>query len=741
MMELEKNYDYIEYKSVELYNVIVNKSKNIAKCYTQKNKHFIGYMPNMTLPPKTICLKLDIKTFKKNIILNTLLKLKEQDKLIINTIDINFVDIILSNESLVKYNKLKNKNNLLNIDYNNVVDNIYINIVDDCINNVFYTSKKINNVIYINKNQFITPTIIITSLEKIYYWKLETSKNMYNNLKILIIHTNNKINNKIDINYYDIIIIRNDLFVNFIKTNCCGEYNNDIIYNRLIIDDLFVKNNTIQFTNYQNCLEIIFIIRKYSLCSNMINVYGTPNTIFDQYTYNHIKYYYILRDVINKDFQQLYMTTINDDTKQYDNYYYDCISVKKCTYNICVLTSTNNDKEIMKIKQVLEYHIDEIISNDFIINILKHIFINNDETDNIILKLMYELYDYYNDYDITYKKLEKLKNDMINEFNIIKNNISNKNNDNVDIMLTKLNDNYSHDNYQNVNIICVSSLMLNNIKFLLNNIEKYSLLPSNVYTENKLNSIINNYTVLINIINNYMLNIHVFMQKIENYLSSFKRKLKHSVVDNKCIVCNSKIEFSKQVIYTCCYHNTCDSCDSYYINACVYCNKTYDKIKINNEIFLNNNIENIYYNTFNCDIKNNSYNDIIISNIGLKQQNILLNLINHITNTNKTYKIFIYCNCCENTSKILINNNISYKTLEGTYYQQEKILDNLSNTNKNMILLQCKTNITASINYDNVNFIIFYYCRISNIKNYKFIEIERFFKKYKKTNKTFYYIL
>jgi len=737
----KKNFDFIESKTIELYGIIVNNTKCVAKCYSQNDASFIGYLPTNSLSPKTIIIKLDIKTFKKSIILKTLSKLKENNKLIIKNIDIKYVNVKLSNETILKYNRLTNKNNLLTIGYKNDIKNVLINIVDDEVYDIFCSSPKNNDTIYVNKNQFIAPTIIITSLEKIYYWNIEINALIDNNLNIYIINTNSKIDNKIDINNYDVIVIRNDLFVNFIETKYGGISNSDIIYNRVILDDLYMLSTTsyiyfpIRFTNYQNCLEVISIYRKKTknpfYCDNAFNIF-------------HMEYYRNLMNIVGNEFEQIYLINIlktynvnliNNKTNSYDNYVNECNSITH-DINICIIQNTYDPKEMIKIKQIVEYYIDDDISSEFLTDLLCNAKYNS----NIILTILYEFEHYYNNYNSICTDLKKIKNTLINEINIIKNNTINNINK---LLLTKLHSGHLYEYNQHAIIRCLSPVMFSNIKRLLNNIEKYNILASVLNDKEFLNGVLAKYLKLINIINKYILNIEIFINKINCYLYTFKNKLQFSVINNVCITCNNIIEYNKQIIYTCCYHNICEQCNIINVDPCIYCDGVCTKIKVYAEKVLSSPNKNIFNNTFN--FNKPTPIDILKNYVTIKKKYILLNLLNHIIVNNMTYKVIIFSYNEDAVSSLLINNNISFNLLHGSYYQQEKILNNLSDINTNLILLQHIVKLTTSINYDNVNFIIFYDCynciNTTPIIKHNFDEINIFLKKYKKNIKTFYYIL
>jgi hypothetical protein len=720
--------EFIKITIDELYNNLINSDRTILKCYTRsEKKQYYGTFPYNSLPPKTTYLKMNTKEFKKHIILQTILKLKENNKLLQTNIKIKYEKQLVTNkyayQSLIKYNNSL----LLYINYENITDDINIKITNNNIDDVFFISEKNNNEITMDKNQLIIPTIIITSIEKIYYWKKEVSENeCYNQLKILIINTNNKINNNTDINYYDIIIIRNDLFQTFIQTNRANS-NNYFIYNRILFDDICIKNlYYFKSFDYRNCLNIIIINRMY--INDGVNCILNGNAQCMLYEHNQcicferpskIDYYNKLLDYGNNLCISVFINIIYTD--KYKKY----IIKNEHTLKINILLSKFCDESCVNdIKRILEYYINDNLSTEFIINLLKYIKINYNDDDNIINIILKKLKSYENNYKLIINKLLNIKKKIINDIKLIYSDQYNK-------ILIKLND---YNNKYNENTMCLTTYN-EYIENIINNIHEY------VYEcDIDKKQIICDYNTLINIINKSLLNSQIYSNKINKYLESFNNKLKHNIINNNCFVCSNKINTYNNMTYIInCNEYICDNCNEIKNNLI-----NYEKININIQklIYTKNDVELYINNTINypltCDEK-------IINEINLSIQNIFINLIQCIIKNNKKHSIIIYygthCDYAD-LSKKLINSDINYKTLNNTYYNYEKTLDNMSNENENLILLQHKSMIMLSIDYKNIDYFIFYNCIAKNLLyDHDFTEINRFTKKHEKTNKTFYYIL
>tara|TARA_B110000263_G_scaffold239602_1_gene241979 strand:- start:2393 stop:5206 length:2814 start_codon:yes stop_codon:yes gene_type:complete len=286
-----KKYDYIESKKNELYSYLQEDVKTIITYKRNEKLEKLGKeyeYPIKMLYPKIIIIILGKKTFKKRIILETLLLKKNENNMMpILNYKLNYIQKEASIYELNEtHNRKSNSERYGRLSIYNIIKDktkeLKIKISDNNTDNIFNNADSMPesescNILKINKNDFIKPTIIITSIEKIYYWEME----LININKTLVVEENNNIFNYIIINRknkiyeynqnnnYDIILIRNDLFPTFCEikiTNNILHYNSHI-YNRLIIDDIYqnITNKTFYFNHfhYHNCLEIIIINRQY----------------------------------------------------------------------------------------------------------------------------------------------------------------------------------------------------------------------------------------------------------------------------------------------------------------------------------------------------------------------------------------------------------------------------------------------------------------------------------------------
>jgi hypothetical protein len=690
----------------KLYENIINNEINILKCYSQAERNYYGTIPHINLQPNIINIKADIKSCKKHIILQALLKAKRENKILNNIINVKFNKALIPNKYIFnnmqqQYNKYE-----LKTDYNNITDSINLKLIDKYIENVFFIrDENKSNEILIDKNQLILSTIIITSIEKIYYWKRELlhNNNDYNDFKILIITCNNQINNKININYYDIIIIRNDLFQTLTQTIIIPY--NEIIYNRIILDDIDIKKTYfIKTFEYYNCLNIILINRPYN---NIDKLYSTYNLENNEYCkYHNIDY-----------FQKLLLLNRYLKTKHNNNIFIKNVElngfINNNVYNNIHLNILypiyEHNKNIMynidNIKYIIEYYINDTITLNFIFALLNNIEYKNN--DNIINLLYYVLINQKKKYIILQTELISKKNQIIQ-------------NDNKKII--KLKDNI----LQNENNLSYCMMTYYEyIKYILDNIIEYDCNDNEIIYNNNMN--------LLYIINKILLNLNIYCDKICDYIENYKSKLNINIENNICWVCNNKIKSYKHMKYIKNEHKyKCEecSCDLYQI------------IDIDNDLLINNNrfLINTYINqTFQYPITEQNY--AIINEIPLNYDNVMLNLIYYIIKNNNNHKTLIYYGN-DDIHKILIKNNIYYDKLSGIYENYNNILKNLSDKTKDIILLQPKSTLKLSINYEYINNIIFYKC-ISNLdlQNYKFNEINRFINKLKQTTKNIYYIL
>lgn len=709
----------------KLYNEIINNNITIIKCYSYAEKVYYGTYPLDYLLPNIINILLsEIKTAKKHTILQVLLKLKNENKSLQTNVNVTYNTALLPNkyiyQSLPSGCYYYNNQPTLRVNYNNITNNISLKIIDKNISNVFFINdEKKDNEIEIDKNQLITPSIIITSIEKMYYWKKEIlCNNEYNILKILIISANNQINNKININYYDIIIIRNDLFQNFIQINHIP--NNNFIYNRIILDDIFIKTSYFNTFNYWNCLNIIIINRLYNN-NNFDFSLSLPNKInvLHPLQYYNISYFHKIL-TLNK-----YLKSINKNSCIKD---LSLINPRNILYNnvkINILSSNHNTNKFYEnmldaVKNIIEYYINDDLTYDFITNILKHI--NNDNNDNIINMVHQELHYYEHEYKTILDNLMLFKNDIIKNIYELLNN-----NDEQNILLIDLK---NMDQYKyNENTMCFTTYC-KYVEQICNNMTKNDEINTNrkIY-------IINKYKLLLNIINKCILNSMIYYNKIKNYLLTFNQKINQNVINNIC-KCHEKIECVNDLFYDM-NDNIfiCKKCSDANINDNV-------KILLNNETILNkkNKIETYVNDTFDHPISID--NHIIINEMSLNIKDMLIDLIKHLMNL-KCYKILIYYNNSDDYITVqqkLINNDIEYKSISGINQNYDKIFDNLSNINENIILFQSINSIKLSIDYNNVDHIIFYNCIKKNVLyDHKFNEINRFISN--NTNKTFYYLL
>lgn len=692
----------------KLYENIINNEINILKCYSQAERNYYGTIPHINLQPNIINIIADIKSCKKHIILQALLKVKRENKILNNIINVKFNKALIPNKYIFnnmqqQYNKYE-----LKTDYNNITDSINIKIIDKYIENVFFISdEKNSNDILIDKNQLILSTIIITSIEKIYYWKHELlHNNDYNDIKILIITCNNQINNKININYYDIIIIRNDLF-QILKQTINTPYN-EIIFNRIILDDINIKKTYfIKTFEYYNCLNIILINRPYNNIDKLYSTYNIENN--DYCKYHMIDYFhkllYLNRYLKTKHNNNIFIKNVELNGFINNNVY------NNIHLNILYPIYEHN-KNIMynidNIKSIIEYYINDTITLKFIFTLLNNIEYKNN--DNIINLLYNVLINQKKKYIILQTELISKKNQIIQ-------------NDNKKII--KLKDNI----LQNENNLsyCIMTYY-EYIIYILDNIIEYECNDDEIIYNNNIN--------LLYIINKILLNLDIYNNKICDYIENYKSKLNINIENNICWICNNKIKPYKYMEYIKNEHK-------YKCKECSYDSCQIINIDIDNELLsINNNkfLINTHINqTFQYPITEQNY--AVINEIPLNHDNIMLNLINYIIKNNNHYKILIYYGN-DDIYKILIKNNIYYDILSGIYENYNNILKNLSDEKKNIILLQPESTLKLSINYDYINNIIFYKC-ISNLDlhNYKFNEINRFINKLKQTTKNIYYIL
>ncbi len=692
----------------KLYENIINNEINILKCYSQAERNYYGTIPHINLQPNIINIIADIKSCKKHIILQALLKVKRENKILNNIINVKFNKALIPNKYIFnnmqqQYNKYE-----LKTDYNNITDSINIKIIDKYIENVFFISdEKNSNDILIDKNQLILSTIIITSIEKIYYWKHELlHNNDYNDIKILIITCNNQINNKININYYDIIIIRNDLF-QILKQTINTPYN-EIIFNRIILDDINIKKTYfIKTFEYYNCLNIILINRPYNNIDKLYSTYNIENN--DYCKYHMIDYFhkllYLNRYLKTKHNNNIFIKNVELNGFINNNVY------NNIHLNILYPIYEHN-KNIMynidNIKSIIEYYINDTITLKFIFTLLNNIEYKNN--DNIINLLYNVLINQKKKYIILQTELISKKNQIIQ-------------NDNKKII--KLKDNI----LQNENNLsyCIMTYY-EYIIYILDNIIEYECNDDEIIYNNNIN--------LLYIINKILLNLDIYNNKICDYIENYKSKLNINIENNICWICNNKIKPYKYMEYIKNEHK-------YKCKECSYDSCQIINIDIDNELLsINNNkfLINTHINqTFQYPITEQNYD--VINEIPLNHDNIMLNLINYIIKNNNHYKILIYYGN-DDIYKILIKNNIYYDILSGIYENYNNILKNLSDEKKNIILLQPESTLKLSINYDYINNIIFYKC-ISNLDlhNYKFNKINRFINKLKQTTKNIYYIL
>lgn len=692
----------------KLYENIINNEINILKCYSQAERNYYGTIPHINLQPNIINIIADIKSCKKHIILQALLKVKRENKILNNIINVKFIKALIPNKYIFnnmqqQYNKYE-----LKTDYNNITDSINIKIIDKYIENVFFISdEKNSNDILIDKNQLILSTIIITSIEKIYYWKHELlHNNDYNDIKILIITCNNQINNKININYYDIIIIRNDLF-QILKQTINTPYN-EIIFNRIILDDINIKKTYfIKTFEYYNCLNIILINRPYNNIDKLYSTYNIENN--DYCKYHMIDYFhkllYLNRYLKTKHNNNIFIKNVELNGFINNNVY------NNIHLNILYPIYEHN-KNIMynidNIKSIIEYYINDTITLKFIFTLLNNIEYKNN--DNIINLLYNVLINQKKKYIILQTELISKKNQIIQ-------------NDNKKII--KLKDNI----LQNENNLsyCIMTYY-EYIIYILDNIIEYECNDDEIIYNNNIN--------LLYIINKILLNLDIYNNKICDYIENYKSKLNINIENNICWICNNKIKPYKYMEYIKNEHK-------YKCKECSYDSCQIINIDIDNELLsINNNkfLINTHINqTFQYPITEQNYD--VINEIPLNHDNIMLNLINYIIKNNNHYKILIYYGN-DDIYKILIKNNIYYDILSGIYENYNNILKNLSDEKKNIILLQPESTLKLSINYDYINNIIFYKC-ISNLDlhNHKFNEINRFINKLKQTTKNIYYIL
>lgn len=564
-------------------------------------------------------------------------------------------------------------------------------------------SLNINNIITENNIFFIKPIIIITSTENIYYWKKKLILDDYKDLLILLLLSN--INNKIDINKYDIIIIKGNLFEQFLTTLYKGNLY-EIVYNILIFDDLqYLKQTFINkyFYNLYNCLNIIIIDRKITLKSLLKNNIDI-NTYYLQ-MYN----YYI------KDFNIPFILLL-DNTASIP---YNSLKLTETEYtyhstnNILIIETNNYELDVKNIKKIINYYINDNLPFDFIQNIIKTVLNNYDNNDeNFILRVMYEINYILNEYEYLNSKIKKIKNELTEEIMFIKTNMNNKLINDIKITTLEKNININlYNDYFN------SSTIIKNIYDLINNIVK-----KDINFKDNINLIIDDYIRIYNNIDDILLFIEITLQKLTKYVIFFKENISQSIINNSCSYCKKKLIKHKNIIQTCCYCLICEECVKLYITTCICCKK---------DIF---NLLYINYNNLLYDKK--IHNNIIKSN--KKNINVLVDLIKSIIKKNQQYKIIIilpktYYN---NINNILIFNDLNVKN-----NIDETVLDNLENENKSIILLLLDTNI-LSLNYEKITNIIFFIDDSEIKKNindkHKFYEIERFNIG---TDKEFYYIL
>lgn len=694
----------------KLYENIINNEINILKCYSQAERNYYGTIPHINLQPNIINIIADIKSCKKHIILQALLKVKRENKILNNIINVKFNKALIPNKYIYNNMRQQYKKYELKTDYNNITDSINIKIIDKYIENMFFISdKKNSNDILIDKNQLILSTIIITSIEKIYYWKHEFEllhNNDYNDIKILIITCNNQINNKININYYDIIIIRNDLF-QILKQTINTPYN-EIIFNRIILDDINIKKTYfIKTFEYYNCLNIILINRPYN---NIDKLYSTHNLENNNYCKYHMvdyfrKLLYLNRYLKTKHNNNIFIKNVELNSFINNNVYNNIhlnILYPIYEHNKNIMYDINN------IKSIIEYYINDTITLKFIFTLLNNIEYKNN--DNIINLLYNVLINQKKKYIILQTELISKKNQIIQ-------------NDNKKII--KLKDNILQ-NENNI-LYCIMTYY-EYIIYILDNIIEYECNDDEIIYNNNIN--------LLYIINKILLNLEIYNNKICDYIENYKSKLNINIENNICWICNNKIKPYKYMEYIKNEHK-------YKCKECSYDSCQIIKIDIDNELLsINNNkfLINTHINqTFQYPIT--EQNHVVINEIPLNYDNIILNLINYIIKNNNHYKTLIYYGN-DDIYKILIKNNIYYDILSGIYENYNNILKNLSDEKKNIILLQPESTLKLSINYDYINNIIFYKC-ISNLDlhNYKFNEINRFINKLKQTTKNIYYIL
>ena len=129
----------------KLYENIINNEINILKCYSQAERNYYGTIPHINLQPNIINIIADIKSCKKHIILQALLKMKRKNKILNNIINVKFNKALIPNKYIFnnmqrQYNKYE-----LKTDYNNITDSINIKIIDKYIENVFFISDEKNS--------------------------------------------------------------------------------------------------------------------------------------------------------------------------------------------------------------------------------------------------------------------------------------------------------------------------------------------------------------------------------------------------------------------------------------------------------------------------------------------------------------------------------------------------------------------------------------------------------------------
>ena len=775
---------YIDNKKNELYDIIKDNNKNIIKYVTPKIKKFKKYYPTKTLLPKIILIDLDVKMFKKKIILETLLLIKKENNMMpILNYKLNY---IINDNKIISTLYHNEKNSVLylskeiteeikeiniEIKNNNEIENTFIkkqrNVgsrsIEDTLNigdvhsvneqqNIIPVSNTTN--VSIIKDNFIRATIIITSTTNIYYWMNEIDDHRQqeyysNKLKIYYIYLKNKIN-EYNINEdYDIIIIRCDLFKEFIEKY----YKKNIIYNRIIIDYIVNdKDNTtgtlLYWKNFSYCnsLEIIIINRN--------NVYNGINKILENKA--------ISNNINNNNLELLLKNNINNliyKLNENKPLYIENNIEKKIKINI-IYSIDDRIGEIFFIQKLIKYYTNYKLSKKIIIELLDDsIYIDNN--DNIILKILYELNNINQDYKNVYNKLKNKKNEMLNELYIL---IKNKESEIPTLLLSinKLNSKYNIKNDIN-NKYFLSKIIYNNIKDFINNITKEIIQkPKNKKDYiNLINETINNYYYINNIIDKYLINIEINKNKLENILNIYKNKIKKNILKNECLLCEKEV--IKPLIYKCCYNICCEKCHvksfikNKYIN-CTICNKelSYNEIiqsyeyEICNKLYnneYNNEIEHIFKNNKEEEL-NKKIEEKYINETILNKYDVIIQLIENIKMKNKEinksdkgqYKIIIYTTTIKDLMSELLKDNIITNILEGTYYQKKNILNKLENNN-NIILIDDINNMKMSLNYDYITDIIIDQLTKKKEININLKLIERFFKSYKENTKNIYYII